>query len=396
MELKPNENRPQLFCQNLSLFAKLFLDNKSVFFDVSGFNYFLLVYTPHSSSSSSSSIRSTSPTEPQPDAAPAQTFSTTTVTTTITTTIYPTQQQQQQQQDLHRSPPSPSPSPSPPRRPHIVGFFSKEKMSWDNNNLACILVFPPWQRKGLGSLLMGVSYEISRREGILGGPEKPISELGRKGYKRFWAGEIARWLLLGLEEEEDHSSSPSSSSASSAESASSPASPKEAEVGVRSGAGAGAGAEDGEEGDKEGEGEERRAGKRQKREPLVVDIQMCSRATWIVPEDCLLVLREMGVVEEEAGPGSPDPDPAPGAATVTTAVAAAASGDAAVGEAAEDDVAPTAGREAKHVPRVRIDKAAVRRWVEANKIDLERTCDPGGFLEGYAVKTTEIDADDGE
>ncbi|GKT43373.1 males-absent on the first protein [Colletotrichum spaethianum] len=126
-----------LFCQNLSLFAKLFLDNKSVFFDVRGFNYFLLVYTP---------------------------------------------------------PPKPN-SPDPPPRPHIVGFFSKEKMSWDNNNLACILVFPPWQRKGLGALLMGVSYEISRREGVLGGPEKPISELGRKGYKRFWGGEVARWLL---------------------------------------------------------------------------------------------------------------------------------------------------------------------------------------------------------
>lgn len=45
-------------------------------------------------------------------------------------------------------------------------------MSWDNNNLACILVFPPWQRQGLGRLLMGVSYELSRREGRLGGPEK--------------------------------------------------------------------------------------------------------------------------------------------------------------------------------------------------------------------------------
>ena len=68
-------------------------------------------------------------------------------------------------------------------------------MSWDNNNLACILIFPPWQKKSLGTLLMGVSYAISRREKVLGGPEKPISELGRKGYKRFWAAEIARWLL---------------------------------------------------------------------------------------------------------------------------------------------------------------------------------------------------------
>ena len=54
----------------------------------------------------------------------------------------------------------------------VVGFFSKEKMSWDNNNLACILVFPPWQKQGLGQLLMGASYEMSRREERLGGPEK--------------------------------------------------------------------------------------------------------------------------------------------------------------------------------------------------------------------------------
>jgi len=36
----------KLFTQNLSLFAKLFLDNKSVFFDVSTFNYYLLVQEP--------------------------------------------------------------------------------------------------------------------------------------------------------------------------------------------------------------------------------------------------------------------------------------------------------------------------------------------------------------
>ena len=45
-------------------------------------------------------------------------------------------------------------------------------MSWDNNNLACILVFPPWQKRGLGQVLMGVSYELSRREKRLGGPER--------------------------------------------------------------------------------------------------------------------------------------------------------------------------------------------------------------------------------
>ena len=68
-------------------------------------------------------------------------------------------------------------------------------MSWDNNNLACILVFPPWQRKGLGKILMGVSYELSRRENRIGGPEKPLSELGRKGYMRFWEARIAKTVL---------------------------------------------------------------------------------------------------------------------------------------------------------------------------------------------------------
>ncbi|KFY99759.1 hypothetical protein V500_01287 [Pseudogymnoascus sp. VKM F-4518 (FW-2643)] len=119
-----------LYCQNLCLFAKLFLDNKSVFFDVTGFIYLLLVHTN------------------------------------------PTTDEEQ-----------------------VIGFFSKEKMSWDNNNLACILVFPPWQHKGLGSLLIAVSYEISRREKIIGGPEKPISDLGKMSYIKYWSGEVARYLL---------------------------------------------------------------------------------------------------------------------------------------------------------------------------------------------------------
>ncbi|KAL8893167.1 MAG: hypothetical protein Q9215_000173 [Flavoplaca cf. flavocitrina] len=124
----------QLFSQNLSLFAKLFLDNKSVFFDVASFNFYLLAHK--------------------------------------TTNGH---------------------VPEPP--PQIIGFFSKEKMSWDNNNLACILVFPPWQRKGLGKVLMGISYELSRFEGRIGGPEKPLSELGRIGYLKFWQARVANALL---------------------------------------------------------------------------------------------------------------------------------------------------------------------------------------------------------
>lgn len=88
---------------------------------------------------------------------------------------------------------------------------------------------------------MGVSYEISRREDILGGPEKPISDLGKKGYKRFWGAEIARWLL----EQKDS---------------------------------------------------DRKKGKG------ILTIEEASRGTWIHPEDVLGVLRDMDVTER-AGKG---------------------------------------------------------------------------------------------
>ncbi|TDZ46878.1 Males-absent on the first protein [Colletotrichum trifolii] len=250
-----------LFCQNLCLFAKLFLDNKSVCYDVQGFNYFLLVYTR----------------PPKPDAPPNH------------------------------------------NRPNIVGFFSKEKMSWDNNNLACILVFPPWQRKGLGALLMGVSYEISRREGVIGGPEKPISELGRKGYKRYWGGEIARWLL----------GCPSTN------------------------------------GDP----------------TLLVDVEDCSKATWIALDDCLVTLREMGLIAEAGtGPGKP---------LLTKKVVEGEEDEEGDVEMADDE--PEARPDVK---RVKIDKAAVEAWVQANGISLEKVCDPNGFVEGYAIKAKEVEEED--
>lgn len=37
---------------------------------------------------------------------------------------------------------------------HIVGYFSKEKHSPDDFNLACILVLPSHQRKGFGKFLI--------------------------------------------------------------------------------------------------------------------------------------------------------------------------------------------------------------------------------------------------
>ncbi|KXH41792.1 MOZ/SAS family protein [Colletotrichum nymphaeae SA-01] len=291
-----------LFCQNLSLFAKLFLDNKSVFFDVRGFNYFLLVYTPPA---------------PKPNPSTQQD-----PTATATATAQPSQ----------------TPA-SPPPRPHIVGFFSKEKMSWDNNNLACILVFPPWQKKGLGALLMGVSYEISRREGVLGGPEKPISELGRKGYKRFWGGEIARWVL---------------------------GCPSNGRV---------AGDAD---------------------PALLVDLEDCSRATWIALDDCLATLREMGVVVEAGrGPGKP---PAKKKKKVKRIAGEDGAGEEAVEEEDEEDedveMEDADAGPRPDVPRVKVNKAFVWDWVAANGISLERICDPEGFVEGYAIKQPDVEEED--
>ena len=145
-----------LFCQNLSLFAKLFLDHKSVFFDVGGFTYYILTYTPSpttlskkSNSKSRFAISRVRDHEPNP---------------------------------------------------HILGFFSKEKLSWDANNLACILIFPPHQHLSLGRLLMSVSYKLSGWEwegGVIGGPEKPLSEMGRRSYSRFWEERVARFFLGG-------------------------------------------------------------------------------------------------------------------------------------------------------------------------------------------------------
>ncbi len=46
---------------------------------------------------------------------------------------------------------------------HFAGYFSKEKQSFLNYNLSCIMVLPPHQRKGYGRALIDFSKAAALR-----------------------------------------------------------------------------------------------------------------------------------------------------------------------------------------------------------------------------------------
>jgi len=129
-EVDGKEHR--VYCQNLCLLAKLFLDHKTLYYDVEPFIFYIITHV---------------------DAEGA----------------------------------------------HIVGYFSKEKVSAEDYNLACILTFPQYQKHGYGKFIISLSYELSKRERKTGSPEKPLSDLGKISYRSYWT-----YILMSLLAEADN------------------------------------------------------------------------------------------------------------------------------------------------------------------------------------------------
>lgn len=113
-----------LYCQNLCLLGKLFLDHKTLYFDVAPFLFYVVTIEGE-----------------------------------------------------------------------LAGFFSKEKpISGSEYNLACILTLPQHQRKGVGRFLISLSYELTKKEGKTGGPERPLSDLGQLSYRSYWAYTVTNYI----------------------------------------------------------------------------------------------------------------------------------------------------------------------------------------------------------
>ena len=97
---------------------------------------------------------------------------------------------------------------------HVVGYFSKEKESASDYNVACILTLPCYQKQGYGRLLIEFSYLLTKKEGKLGSPEKPLSDLGLLSYQSYWETEIMELIQKTYESNKEETDEDSKKSLS--------------------------------------------------------------------------------------------------------------------------------------------------------------------------------------
>jgi GNAT superfamily N-acetyltransferase len=97
---------------------------------------------------------------------------------------------------------------TPEHGEQLLGHFSKDKAQTYGTNLSCILTLPPYQRRGLGQLFVSLSYELSRRDGYAGTPERPLSDLGERCYRRFWGDTLLSLLWAELQLNRQHAPQP--------------------------------------------------------------------------------------------------------------------------------------------------------------------------------------------
>ncbi len=146
-------SKAKLYCQNLCLLAKLFLDTKALYYDVDPFTFYVL----------------TEYEGPDPNAS------------------------------IHlESPQSAQPSSSGNFGCNFVGYFSKEIAS-ESFNLSCICILPIYQNKGYGQYLIDFSYLLTRLENRVGSPEKPLSFSGCISYRSYWRYKVMEVLFNAIE-----------------------------------------------------------------------------------------------------------------------------------------------------------------------------------------------------
>jgi histone acetyltransferase MYST1 len=86
------------------------------------------------------------------------------------------------------------------RGAHIVGHFTRISEWQDPTVISRLVVLPPFQRRGLGGLMIAVAYEMAQRRGIVGGPSRPLGDLGRRAFRSDWAARISGILVERAEE----------------------------------------------------------------------------------------------------------------------------------------------------------------------------------------------------